>query len=402
MQELRVNKLRTFLSLFGITIGIFCIISVLATVNSLEYKLQNDISALGTNTIYIDKWEYDGGPDYPWWRFVKRPQPKFEEVKFIKEKSTLAEAVCYFNSSGISLQHENDILNGVAVYGITEEFNRIQTINIAYGRYLNETEFLRGNPVGVLGYTNAEDLFGKPERAIGKTVTFNGKIVTVVGVIEKQGQSFVGGFDYDRSLITTYRYFASIYDMKSRNFDPFIMVKGKAGIPTTALMDELRGIMRQTRKLSPKTEDDFALNDVNLFSQQVSSFFVSVNIGGAIIAALSLIVGLFGVANIMFVTVRERTSQIGLKKAIGAKKRTILTEFLLESAFLCIVGGLIGLMFVYLLAFILSSVMPFPIVISINIIILALALCIGLGVLAGIIPAFIAARMNPVVAIRTK
>ena len=180
------------------------------------------------------------------------------------------------------------------------------------------------------------------------------------------------------------------------------MVNGKPDVPTTALSDELRGIMRQLRKLSPTTEDNFSLNDVNTFSEQVGSFFGSVNIGGWVIAGLSLIVGGFGVANIMFVTVRERTSQIGLKKAIGAKSRTILTEFLLESAFLCILGGLFGLLLVYVLTLVLSNVLPFPIFIAPHIIVIAFTVCVILGILSGIIPARTAAKMNPVDAIRSK
>jgi len=210
----------------------------------------------------------------------------------------------------------------------------------------------------------------------------------------------VGGFDYDRALIIPQRYFASVYDPKFSN--PFIMVQGKSGTSSKALAEELTGIMRQVRKLSPRDEVNFSCNDVAQFSEQASSFFGSVNAGGWAIAGLSLIVGAFGVANIMFVTVRERTSQIGLKKAIGAKSRTILTEFLLESAFLCIIGGLVGLLLVWLLSLILSSVLPFPIFIAPNIIILALSICIILGIISGIIPARIAAKMNPVVAIRSK
>jgi putative ABC transport system permease protein len=403
VQELSNNKLRSSLSLIGIAFGIFCIIGVLATVNSLENKVQTDIKALGTNTIYIDKWQYGGGDeDYPWWKYINRPNPKFDEVKFIKEKSSLAKHVCYFNSTNANISYENIQINNVGIYGVSEEFASIQTVDIAFGRYLNETEFLRGNPVGVLGYTTAEELFGKAERAVDKSVTFDGKKVKIIGVIEKQGQSFVGGFDYDHCLILTYRMYASIYDVTNSEMShPFIMVNGFDNVPTKALIDELEGIMRQTRRLSPKQEDNFSLNDINMFSQQVSGFFGTVDLGGGIIAFLSLVVGLFGVANIMFVTVRERTSQIGLKKAIGAKRRTILLEFLFESAFLCIIGGLFGLLLVWLLALVLSGILPFPIVISINIIAGALALCIVLGVLSGIIPAFIAARMNPVVAIRS-
>lgn len=402
LQELRVNKLRTFLSLFGITIGIFCIIGVLATVHSLENKVQSDVQSLGSNSIYIDKWEYAGGPDYPWWKFVNRPTPKYDEVKLIREKSSLAQYISYFNSTSANVQVENNMMNNVNIYATTEEFNKIQTVDIGYGRYFNESEFLRGNPVCVLGYEIADQLFGNAEKSVGKTVKFDKKTFTVIGVIAKQGQSMIGGYDYDHSLLITYRSFASIYNVNGYNTQPYIMVKGKDNVPTTAMVDELRGIMRQIRKLSPSEEDNFALNDINVFSQQVGSFFGTVNIGGWAIAGLSLIVGAFGVANIMFVTVRERTSQIGLKKAIGAKSRTILTEFLLESAFLCVVGGAIGLLLVWVLTTILSGVLPFPIIIAANIIILAFSLCVVLGVLSGIIPASIAARMNPVEAIRSK
>ena len=402
LQELRVNKLRTFLSLFGVTIGIFCIISVLATVNSLEGKIQTDIKAFGNNTIYIDKWEYSGGADYPWWKFVNRPSPKYDELKFVKEKCSLAKYVAYFNSTSTNVSHENNQLNNVGIYGVSEEFTSIQTVDIAYGRYITSAEFLRGNPVAVIGYPNAEQLFGKAAAAVGKTISFDGKNIIVVGVIKKQGASIVDGFDYDHCIILSYHCFASIYDEHAQFSQPFIMVNGKDNVPTAALMDELKGIMRQARRLKPTQDDNFALNDVNNFSQAVSGFFGQVNAGGWAIAGLSLIVGAFGVANIMFVTVRERTSQIGLKKAIGAKSKTILTEFLLESAFLCIIGGCLGLLLVWGLAALASAALPFPIIISGNIITLAFSICIIIGMLAGIIPASIAAKMNPVVAIRSK
>ncbi len=400
MQELRVNKLRTFLSLFGITIGIFCIIGVLATVDSLERKVQNDIKSFGNNTIYIDKWQYGGGNDYPWWKYLKRPAMRYEEMKFIKTKSQLAANAAMMVQTSSSFSYEDNILSNVSIYGISEEFNNIQTIDINNGRYLNETEFTRGTPTGVVGYKVAEELFGNVEKSVGNKISYGGKRVIIVGVIKKQGQSFIGGFDFDQCIIVPYRYFASVY--QPDNNQPKILVQAKETVPTSALQDELVGIMRQSRRLSPTTEDNFTCNDVALFSEQVKSFFGQVSAGGWAIAGLSLIVGAFGVANIMFVTVRERTSQIGLKKALGAKRRTILTEFLLESAFLCIIGGLIGLGLVGILSIVLSSVLPFPIFIAPNIIILALSICIILGIISGIIPASIAAKMDPVVAIRTK
>ncbi|HVX28016.1 MAG TPA: ABC transporter permease [Parafilimonas sp.] len=400
--ELKNNKLRSALSLTGVAFGIFCIISVLATVNSLESKIQTDIASLGTNTIYVDKWEYTNDVDYPWWKFVNRPEPTYKDVKPIEERSTLADNVAFFTQENASLDYGNSEMQNVNIYGVSEEYNKIQDIDIATGRYFTESEFVHGNAVTVIGYENAVELFGTAERAIGKIVTFNNHRATVVGVIAKQGQSFGPGFDFDHSIIIPYYFYANVYNVTGGFNQHFVMVKAKPGISSAALSDELEGVMRQIRKLSPKQEDNFALNDINSMAQAVSGFFGTVNIGGWAIAGLSLIVGAFGVANIMFVTVRERTSQIGLKKAIGAKSRTILLEFLLESAFLCVIGGFIGLLMVWGLAAILSAVLPFAIIISGKIILLAFSICVILGILSGIIPASIAARMNPVVAIRSK
>ncbi|MEJ7682124.1 MAG: ABC transporter permease [Segetibacter sp.] len=400
LQELKTNKLRTFLSLFGITIGIFCIIGVLATVESLEAKVQTDLKSMGSNTIYIDKWDYGGGPDYPWWKFVKRPYPKYREMEAIKSRSTLASAVSYTINANGNLEYSDNILNGISCYGVTEDFNRVITVNIQYGRYVTESEFKLAAPVAVLGNINAENLFGSPERAVGQQVKLQGKSFRVEGVIKKQGKSIVDAWPFDEAIILPYKVMAGMFSVEQSN--PKLMVKGKENISSAALTDELRGIMRSLHRLKPIQEDDFALNDVNMFSKQTSTIFGSVNLGGWAIAGLSLIVGAFGVANIMFVTVRERTSQIGLKKAVGAKNSTILTEFLLESAFLCLLGGLIGLILVFILTKVLSAVMPFPINISIGTLTLAVSICLVVGVLAGIIPASIAAKMNPVVAIRTK
>jgi putative ABC transport system permease protein len=400
LQELRNNKLRTFLSLFGITIGIFCIIGVLATVESLQTKVQTDMKSFGSNTIYIDKWDYGGGPDYPWWKFVKRPYPKYREMQAIKSRSALATAVAYNISTRSNLEYRDAVLSNVTAYGVTEDFSNAITINLGYGRYLTETEFQAASPIALIGYLNAENLFGTAERALGQQVKYKGKAYTVAGVIKKQGKSLIDQWQFDEAIIVPYKSLASLFNVEDSG--PTIIVKGRENLPSAALIDELKGIMRSLHRLSPRQEDDFALNDINGLTEQTDSLFGSINLGGWAIAGLSLIVGAFGVANIMFVTVRERTSQIGLKKAIGAKSSTILTEFLLESAFLCLLGGFIGLVLVYLLTLALSAVMPFPITISLNTLTLAISICLIVGVLAGIIPASIAAKMNPVVAIRMK
>lgn len=404
LQELWKNKLRTFLSLFGVTIGIFCIIGVLATVQSLEHNIQNEIKSLGTNTIYYDKWDYSagGGPDYPWWKFVKRPYPKYEELGAIKKRSVVTRYAAFKIEATGNVEYSDNILSNTRIYGITEDFEDIQPFDIRYGRYISEVEFNAGNSVFVIGHDVAEKLFGEAERAVGKVLNARGKKALIIGVIKKQGKQMIGGWDFDQSIVTPYRFARSFIDERSDNGQPLIMIQGNEGVSSVILKDDLRGVMRSVHKLSPVAEDNFSLNDVNEFSDAVSSLFAPLNIGGAVIALLSLIVGMFGVANIMFVTVRERTGQIGLKKAVGAKNRVILTEFLLESAFLCIIGGVIGLTLVFILAKILSGPLGFPVFISTSNMILAIVICIVTGIIAGIIPALQASRMDPVVAIRSQ
>ncbi|HSQ44215.1 MAG TPA: ABC transporter permease [Ginsengibacter sp.] len=399
MQELMVNKLRTALSLIGISFGIFCIIGVLATVNSLEANIQNQIKSLGTNTIYIDKWDYKGGPDYPWWKYVNRPVPKFEEVNLIKERSRLTSNVAFEIDTRLTIEYEDNALENVTVFGVSEEEDDIQPIKMAYGRFISGAEFASGSPVAIIGYTNAENLFFSPELAIGKEVKIKGIKATIVGVIKKMGTPMIG-WDYDQSLITSYRFAKEIFNEEYSR--PKIMVKGKDNISSSALADELEGVMRSIRKLSPKQEDNFSLNQISSFSDNVSSLFGSINLGGWAIGILSLIVGAFGIANIMFVTVKERTPIIGLKKAIGAKKRSILSEFLLESATICVMGGLMGLVLVYILTLVLTNVFNFPVFISAGILTLAISICVIIGILAGMIPAYSASRLDAVVAIRSK
>jgi len=400
MQELWKNKLRTFLSLFGITIGILCIIGVLVVVNSLERNITNEIKSLGSNTIYIDKWVYEGGPDYPWWKYVNRPSPKYEEVIEIRKRTPSAKFTAFNISAQDNVDYKGSTLSNVNLYGITEDFNKIQPLEIRYGRYVSDAEFDRGVNSIVVGNNVAEKRFGDPELAVDREVVIRGKKAMIIGVIKKQGKQMIGGWDFDQSVIIPYRFARTI--MNELRSSPVIMVQGQDHLSSKALKDDLMGTMRAIHKLTPKKDIDFALNDVNDLAESISAAFVGLNIGGAVIGGISLIVGLFGVANIMFVTVRERTGQIGLKKALGAKKRVILSEFLLESAFLCIIGGIMGLILVFCLSLILSNALSFPVFISVSNMIWTFIICVLVGVIAGIIAAYKAAQMDPVVAIRSK
>lgn len=392
------NKLRSALSLTGIAFGIFCIIGVLAAVNSLERNIQSEVKTLGDNTIYIDKWDYSGGPDQPFWKFRARPVMKYEEADMIKMRAVLVGDISFLMQTAGGISHNDDLIQSAGVYGITEAQMNIQPIKFSDGRFFSSSEFNAGSNVCLIGFANAESLFGTTGRAVGKQIDVKGRKTTIIGVIKKEGKNFIG-WDYDNCVMLPYKYCKQLF--KEENSNPILIANGKTGVRTAALSDELRGIMRQIRKLGPRQEDNFSLNSVEAFSQAITGFFSVLNVVGAIIGGISLIVGLFGIANIMFVTVKERTPVIGLKKAIGAKKGTILFEFLLEAVLLCFMGGAIGLFFVWIGTVISSRLLDFPIYISIPMLIITIIVCLTVGIIAGIFPASKAAKMDPVVAIRS-
>ena len=400
LEELRSNKLRTFLSLLGITFGIFCIISVLATIASMKIAVKDGLNSLGSKSVFIDKWEWRDDDNYPWWKYIKRPVPKYEELDELRQRVPIIANASYIINDNSSVEFGDDILTNINYYGVTEEFSNIEHFDVSLGRYLQQTDFVRSTNSIVVGYNVAEKIFGKPENALGQTVRLkNNKPAIIIGVIAKQGQGMMNMWDYDNCIIMTPGFLKQMTYEKNAN--PKILVQGKGDVSIPALKEELTGAMRSIHKLKPRQEDDYALNDIESFSKVMDGIFTNINIGGWAIAGLSLIVGMFGVANIMFVTVKERTSQIGLKKALGAKRSTIMAEFLLESAFLCVIGGLIGLIAVFILVAIFTIMFPFKVTIPPDVIVIAVSICLTVGILAGIIPAFIAARMDPVKAIRS-
>jgi putative ABC transport system permease protein len=397
-QELRVNKLRTALSLFGVAFGIVCIIGVLALVNSLETNIQNEVKSLGSNTIYIDKWEYSGGPDRPIWKYRARPTMKYEEAAMIKQRSELLDDISFLLRAGGAISYKNDVIQNSSVYGITEAQMTVQPINFEVGRFFSNSEFTAGSNVCVIGYANAESLFGAAERALGKQIDVKGRKTNIVGVIKKEGKNFIG-WDYDNCIMLPYKYCIQIFPEENSN--PVLIAKGKEGITPTQMSTELKGIMRQIRRLSPTQEDNFSLNSVEAFSKAISDSFVTIDVIGAFIGIICLIIGLFGIANIMFVTVKERTPVIGLKKAIGAKRSSILFEFLMEAVLLCMIGGAMGLIIVFVTLTIFSKLANFPLFISMPLLVASIMICVVVGILAGIIPARRASKMDAVVAIRS-
>jgi putative ABC transport system permease protein len=399
IEEFSHNKVRTFLSLLGIAIGIFCIIAVQATTNSLEYNVRSGIDKIQRNTIFVQRTPWGGDPSQ-WWKYQQRPQMTLEEAEYIQKKDQTIKNAAFVSFYNATVEYGNQALENVVWYGVSDQFDKVQDVEIVHGRYISSSEFADATNVVLIGYENALKLFEQPEKAVGRTIQMAGQKCQVLGVIKKTGRSLVGGWDFDNIVLVTATFCKKVANF--RKLESFIIVQGQEGISPEEVKGDIRSALRAARRIPPKREDNFSLNDVTAVSASMSTLFTNINLGGWFIAFLALLVGGFGVANIMFVSVRERTSIIGLKKAIGAKKSTILLEFLLESAFLCLIGGAIGLIFVFPLTFVLSNLLKFNIFLSWGNILLSVILCIILGILSGIIPASIAAKMDPVQAIRSK
>jgi len=400
-QELKVNKLRTFLSLLGVSIGIFCIISVLTLTFSLEKNVRSEMQALGENVVYIQRFPWgDNGGD--WRKYLMRPRAKYEELRDLKQRIHSASDIAYvYDASDKTVAYGKDYMEGVTMHAVTYDFANIQKLEISAGRFFTNEETTGNGMVIILGANIWEGLFGTEERTIDKTVEFAGRQFKVVGAMKKYGESLVGAFDYDNSVLVPYSAARQLVDDRNIWVEPMIMVQAKPGVSVIELRDELEGTMRAIRQLKPGEEDNFSLNELNMVSGDMDKIFGSINLGGWAIGILALVVGAFGIANIMFVTVKERTNIIGLKKAIGAKRGVILSEFLLESMMLCIIGGLMGMAIVFLLTRLIASSVSFKIYMTSSVIILGIVTSAVTGILAGFIPAFSAAKLDPVVAIRS-
>jgi len=397
--SLATNKLRTFLSLLGITIGIFAIILVYSIVDSLEKNIRDSVSQFGDNVVYVQKWPWGGGGEYAWWKYLNRPVPLNSEVELLRRRSQYAENIAFSSSlGGATVKRDGFSASGVDVLGTTFEYNKIWNFELAQGRYFTEAEMSAGRPYCIIGASIAEGVFLPGEEIIGQRITISGQKLTVIGVFEKVGESLVGQ-SYDKMVIVPFKKVRMVVNTDKSDSN-VIMVSAKEGVSIAQLKDELTGIMRSIRRLRPGADDNFALNDPSLISNQLDSLFGALGVMGTIIGMFSILVGGFGIANIMFVSVRERTNEIGIQKALGAKDFIILAQFLTESVVLCLLGGAAGLVLVGAAAYIAAKAFDLEIFLSLYNIALGLGLSAGIGLVSGLVPAWMAARLNPVDAIR--
>lgn len=400
LQELWSHRLRAFLSILGISIGIFCMVSVKMMVDSVERNVKSSFNRLGDNVVFIDRFPWTQEADQKWWIFLKRPTPSYQDFKKIQEKVQSAKHVAIRGiMMGKDLKYLNNTVSNLPVAVPTHELADILNMEFAEGRFFAPVESSLGSPVIVLGNNVAASLFPNID-PIGKQVRFMGRMVRVVGVLKREGKSILGdGFD-DVALVP-YNYLRRYTNLDGESFMPLLFVQAKDGVSIDQLKDEITGVLRAERKLRPTQEDNFALNQLSLLTSLLDGIFVVLNVAGGIIGMFALLVGGFGIANIMFVSVKERTGMIGIKKSLGAKRRVILFEFLFEAIVLSIIGGFIGLLLVMGLANVGNRfVDAFEMIVSVQNVYFGIIISVLIGIVAGFIPALQASRMNPVEAIR--
>ncbi|MDR0660129.1 MAG: ABC transporter permease [Prevotellaceae bacterium] len=399
--SIAANKLRTFLSLLGITIGIFSIITVFTAVDALTNSIESGLASLGGNVIYIERhpWTVEEEGEYQWWKYRQRPPNTHDEYQFIKKNAKYAEDVCYLINFGRPLTYKSNQIERAQVWATTNEWERIGVFEVERGRYFTQHESNTGNNAVIIGSTVANDLF-ENEDPIGKTIKIGAFKARVVGVLKRQGKSMFSMIDYDNIVMIPYSYGKTMTGNAGRS--GAVCTKAKLDIPNSEVVGELKMLMRKIRRLSPGQEDNFAINELSSLDSQVGQITGVLNVVGIVIGGFAMIIGAFGIANIMFVSVKERTNIIGIQKALGAKNYFILTEFLYESVFLSIIGGIIGLLLVYIGSYVVTNFLDFELVLSIKNIIIGLGISAGVGLLAGFIPAYSASRLNPVVAIQSK
>ena len=396
---LRENLLRTTLSLLGVTVGIFAIIAVFTLVDSLERNIKDSLSFIGDKVVYVQKWPWIFGGEYQWWKYFQRPEPSYKEFRFLTDKLENAKAIVAMDFKGrVTVKNGNNSMSAL-IQGTTLDYNKISDVPIEEGRYFTQQEIDVARNITIIGSDVAENLFPGQD-PVGKSMKINNMNFSIIGVQQKKGESIINvGGNPDTKCIIPYGAFAKMFHSLNPSID--IAIKGyDSDEGLLELESEIRGLMRTRRGLRPLQDDNFAINRPEAAAQAISGIFSVLTIAGWVIGGFSILIGGFGIANIMFVSVKERTNVIGIQKSLGAKNYFILFQFLFEAVLLSLVGGLAGIFLVYLLSF--MSLGSLDLQLSAGNVILGLGVSSVIGVLSGIIPAYSAAQLDPVTAIRAK
>lgn len=395
------NKLRTFLSLLGVTIGIFSIIAVLAAVDSLKKEIEGSLSGIDNSTIIVMRFPFTS-TDIPRWKWQQFPDVTYEEYEYLKRSLPDAKATCFIlNVPSETLKYSDKTVSNVDVAAVTHEYPEIEKIALSGGRFFTESESNSGAPVLIIGDEIAKSLFGSPEAALGKKIRLYGRKFSVIGVLKKEGNA-LGGGSKDTAVLVSVNVARRVYGDNSSSAFPQITIKPDKNSDQDGLMATIALRLRTIRGIRAEEGNTFFVNQFQGITDQINNITGQMNAIGLVISLFSLLVGGFGIANIMFVSVKERTNLIGIQKSLGAKNKFILFQFLFEAVILAVIGGLIGLVLVYLVSLLASSMTgDFDFVLSVGNMMIGTGISAAIGLISGILPAISASRLDPVEAIRT-
>lgn len=393
LSALKTNKIRSILTALCIIIGITMVTIVDSVTTGMDITFEKSMSMMGQNVVYVEKWPWGMGGEYKWWEYRNRKEMELEYVDQIREYSRYANNVTAAANRGTSIRYDGKTAENVGLSGTTANYLEIQGLNIADGRMFVQEEVRSGAKVAVIGNTLKESLF-ELENPLGKRIRLGGQKFIVVGVLEKQGK-FMGLEDTDNRIIIPIAAFEQIYGLRSG-------IQIGVQFPDQAALREgeyeLEGIMRRIRQVDATEDNDFALNKPEAFKQQLEGMKAGIYAVGFILSGLSLLIGGIGVMNIMFVSVRERTKEIGIRKAVGAKSWEIMTQFLLEAIAICLLGGIIGVALAGGLTILINQ--AFVAVMNVSVVVLGFSICTIVGVVFGFIPAYRAAKSDPIESLR--
>ena len=391
LRALAINKVRSVLTALCIIIGITMVTVVDSVTTGMDESFESSMAMLGRNVVYIQKWPWDGEEE--WWEIAGRKEMELEYVSFLEERSRLASDVAGYTERNISVRYEDKNADNVGINGATANFLNIQGLNIDRGRMFTEQEARSAVKVAVIGKSLQEALFDDSD-PLGKEIRIGGQKFNVIGILEKQG-SFLGLGDADNRIIIPIMAYGQIYGLR---WGVSIGIKFPDEQAAIDGEYEIEGLMRQVRNIDAAEKNDFAINKPQAFEETLDSFKSRLYLFGYGLVALSLLIGGIGIMNIMFVSVRERTKEIGIRKAVGAKSWEILSQFLIEAVLICIVGGIVGVAFAGLINIGVNQV--FTAKMNFGVIFFAFSLCTLIGIIFGFIPAYKAAKSDPIESLR--
>lgn len=400
LTSLKTDRFRTVLSLTGVSIGIFSIVAVFCAINALKANINEGLNSFGSDIVYIQKWPFtEENPSEPvkWWEYRLRPNITEKDFNFVKEHSRCVSKISYMSSFyGLFKNGSRSFSNGY-IMAAAPDMENLMNMTLSQGRYFSGTESHRGANVAVIGSNVAEALFSDGENPVGRAIKVKGMTSTVIGVLKKQGESMLQIIDLDNAVVVPLNYGKMMSNVSE---DGTIIAAPAEGVSGNEIQGELRQLIRSFRRLKPSQKDNFAVNTMTFLIQSLDKVMVHIRLVGWIIAAFSLLIGGFGIANIMFVSVKERTNQIGIQKALGAPKYVIMIQFMVEAAVLSIAGGLVGVFLVFLIS-VLYNPESFTLSLSAADVLSGIAISMVIGLISGIIPANLASKMNPVDAINS-